>query len=246
MLVIPPFLGAVGYKMICYYRNFYIRENGKPREGYDMLLLFYCIVSVIVVVIMIMLYQNIKAAQEEKSANRLLSAQIDHLKRHIEQVETLYQDIRSMKHDMTNHVLMLERLYAANETKEAKDYVQDLKAKILKAILTIISVCTLVMIASSAMRMTIYIQYYYLASLSADAAPAVIPYLEQLGYPMTYFYTTHRPDISPKSEIEKFGYHYLRERHDENDDMSIRKFNLSRYRAVSLIRKTLLKEPHNE
>lgn len=196
MLVIPPFLGAVGYKMICYYRNFYIRENGKPREGYDMLLLFYCIVSVIVVVIMIMLYQNIKAAQEE-------------------------------------------------ETKEAKDY-EDLKAKILKAILIIISVCTLVMIASSAMRMTIYIQYYYLASLSADAAPAVIPYLEQLGYPMTYFYTTHRPDISQKSEIEKFGYHYLRERHDENDDMSIRKFNLSRYRAVSLIRKTLLKEPHNE
>ncbi len=210
--------------------------------------------------------------------------------------------------------------------------------KILKAILTIISVCTLVMIASSAMRMTIYIQYYYLtfqrilvlwslavllvllpgvitsiyserfplfrygtavvtmfyillsfchpdyiiasvniqnapqsvnesvyrenggffrsdkkytdydylASLSADAAPAVIPYLEQLGYPMTYFYTTHKPDISQKSEIEKFGYCYLRERRDENDDMSIRKFNLSRYRAVSLIRKTLLKEPHNE
>lgn len=134
MLVIPPFLGAVGYKMIRYYRNFYMQENGKPPKGYDMLLLFYCGVSVMVVVIMIMLYQNIKAAQEEKLENHLLSTQIDNLKRHIEQVENLYQDIRSMKHDMTNHVLTLERLYAGNETKEVKDYVQGLKAVLIETV----------------------------------------------------------------------------------------------------------------
>lgn len=132
MLVIPPFWGAVGYKIIRYYRNFYMLENGKPPEGYDMLLLFYCGVSVMVVVILIMLYQNIKAAQEEKLANHLLSTQIDSLKRHIEQVENLYQDIRSIKHDMTNHVLTLERLYAGNETKEAKDYVGDLKTALIE------------------------------------------------------------------------------------------------------------------
>ncbi len=134
MMVIPPFLGAVGYKIIRYYRNFYIRENGKPPGGYDMLLLFYCGVSVTVAVILIMLYQNIKAAQEEKLANQLLSTQMDSLKRHIGQVENLYQDIRSMKHDMTNHVLTLERLYAGNEKKEAKDYVRDLKAALIETV----------------------------------------------------------------------------------------------------------------
>lgn len=134
MLVIPPFLGAVGYKIIRHYRNFYMRENGKPLEAYDLLLLFYCGVAVMVVVILIMLYQNIKAAQKEKLANQLLSSQMDNLKRHIEQVENLYQDIRSMKHDMTNHILTLERLYAGNETKEAKDYVQDLKATLIEAV----------------------------------------------------------------------------------------------------------------
>ncbi len=132
MLVIPPFLGAVGYKIIRYYRSFYIQENGKPTESYDLLLLFYCGVAVMVVVILIMLYQNIKAAQEEKLANQMLSAQIDNLKRHIGQVENLYQDIRSMKHDMANHVLTLERLYSGIETKEAKDYVQDLKAAFME------------------------------------------------------------------------------------------------------------------
>jgi len=134
MLVIPPFLGVVGYKIIRYYRSFYMQENGKPPEGYDMLLLFYCGVSVMVVVILIMFYQSIKAAQEEKLANHLLSTQIDNLKRHIEQVESLYQDIRSMKHDMTNHVLTLERLYAGNETKEAENYVQDLKAALIETV----------------------------------------------------------------------------------------------------------------
>ena len=134
MLVIPPFLGAVGYKIIRYYRSFYIQENGKPPETYDLLLLFYCGVAVMVVVILIMLYQNLKAAQEEKLANQMISSQIDNLKRHIEQVENLYQDIRSMKHDMTNHVITLERLYSGNETKEAKDYVQDLKAALIETV----------------------------------------------------------------------------------------------------------------
>lgn len=134
MLVIPSFLGVAGYKIIRYYRNFYMQENGKPPGAYDMLLLVYCGVAVMVVVILIMLYQNIKEAQEEKSANQMLSTQIDNLKRHIEQVENLYQDIRSMKHDMTNHVLTLERLYSGNETKEAKDYVQDLKAAFMETV----------------------------------------------------------------------------------------------------------------
>lgn len=134
MLVIPPFLGAVGYKIIRYYRNFYMLENGKPPESYNLLLLFYCGVSVMVVVILIMLYQNIKAAQKEKLANQMLFTQIDHLKRHIEQVENLYQDIRSMKHDMTNHVLTLERLYSGNEIKEAKDYVRNLKAALIETL----------------------------------------------------------------------------------------------------------------
>ncbi len=38
-------------------------------------------------------------------------------------------------------------------------------SKVLKAVLTVMSLCTFIMIASSAMRMVIYIQYYYLTFL---------------------------------------------------------------------------------
>jgi len=133
MLVIPPFLGAVGYKIIHYYRFFYMQEKNPP-ESYDVLLLLYCGGAVIVIVILIMLYQNIKSSQEEKLENQLLSTQMNNLKMHIEQVENLYQDIRSMKHDMTNHVLTLERLYEKNETKEAKDYVKELKSAFMETV----------------------------------------------------------------------------------------------------------------
>ena len=131
MLVIPPFLGVVGYKIIRYYRTFYILESGRLSGSYDLLALFYCCVAVTVIVIMIILYQNIKATQEEKAANQLLSAQVDDLKRHIGQVENLYQDMRGMKHDMINHVLTLEKLYAGNEAAQAQEYAKELKAALL-------------------------------------------------------------------------------------------------------------------
>ncbi|MCH5256884.1 MAG: GHKL domain-containing protein [Lachnospiraceae bacterium] len=128
MLVIPPFLGVVGYKIIRYYRVFYILESRKLPQVYDLLLLIYCGVAVTVIVILIMLYQNIKATQEEKLTNQLLSTQIDDLKRHIGQVENLYQDIRGIKHDMTNHILTLEKLYASNGAEQAQEYANELKA----------------------------------------------------------------------------------------------------------------------
>ena len=128
MLVIPPLLGVTGYKIIRHYRTFYILESRELPGTYDLLALLYCCVAVTVVIILIVLYQNIKAAQGEKLENQMLSAQIDNLKHHIGQVENLYQDMRGMKHDMTNHILTLERLYAGSEKEQAQEYASELKA----------------------------------------------------------------------------------------------------------------------
>ena len=128
MLVIPPFLGVVGYKIIHYYRTFYILESGELPGKYDLLALFYCGVAVMVIIIIIVLYQNIKAVQGEKLENHMLSVQIENMKRHIGQVENLYQDIRGMKHDMINHILTLERLCADSDSAQATEYGKELKA----------------------------------------------------------------------------------------------------------------------
>ncbi|MDE7298756.1 MAG: GHKL domain-containing protein [Lachnospiraceae bacterium] len=133
VLVTPSFMGVVGYRIIWYYRYFYIAESQKNSDIYDILSLFYCAVAIITIVVVIVLYQSIKAGQEEKLQNELLAAQISSIRQHIEQVENLYQDIRGIRHDMTNHLITLERLYAGKKTEEAIAYSTELKAVLSEA-----------------------------------------------------------------------------------------------------------------
>lgn len=133
ILLAPVFTGAVGFEIIQYYRSFYILENGKSTEAYDSWAVVYYAVSIAVVVLVIGLYQSIKANQEENLQNRLLAAQIESIRHHIGQVECLYQNIRGIRHDMANHIMTLERLYAGSQTEEARTYTAELKAALAEA-----------------------------------------------------------------------------------------------------------------
>ena len=133
MLCVPSVTGMAGFEILRYYRDFYIRAAGKSIESYEVLALLYYAVSVAAVVVVVMLYQSIWANQREKLQNELLAAQMGSIQQHIRQVEYLYQDIRSMKHDMANHLLMLERLYAGNKAAEAKAYSAELSAAFSEA-----------------------------------------------------------------------------------------------------------------
>ena len=133
MLCVPSVTGMAGFEILRYYRDFYIRAAGKSIESYEVLALLYYAVSVAAVVVVVMLYQSIWANQREKLQNELLAAQMGSIQQHIRQVEYLYQDIRSIKHDMANHLLTLERLYAGNKAAEAKAYSAELSAAFSEA-----------------------------------------------------------------------------------------------------------------
>lgn len=128
ILTLPSIMGVLGFESMWYYRTSYIAESGKHSDMYDVLTVFYCVAAIIAIVVVIVLYQGIRARQEEKLQNGLLVAQVDSIRRHMEQVENLYQNIRSIKHDMKNHIITLERLHAGNKTEEAKSYTIELKA----------------------------------------------------------------------------------------------------------------------
>ena len=137
MLLMPLFAGVSGYIVIHCYRRFYIIESGENRVIYDVLALLYYGVTIMILVVVVVLYQSIKAKQEEGLQNELLATQIGSMERHIGQVESLYQNIRSIRHDMTNHIMTLERLYEKNELEEAKRYSTELKMVLAKAAGTI-------------------------------------------------------------------------------------------------------------
>lgn len=129
MLIVPSITGMTEYVILRYYQDYFEMSTGKIASGiYSGLAFLHYGISIISIVVMTVIFQNIRARQEEKLQNELLATQMDSIRRHIGQVEELYQNIRGIRHDMTNHIMTLEKLYAGKEAKEARDYAGNLKA----------------------------------------------------------------------------------------------------------------------
>lgn len=133
ILLMPSVAGITQYWLMRYYSGIGIEISEKIFRLYDGLVAAHHIILVLVIVVVIWLFQNIRTRQEEKLRDELFSAQIDSMKQHIEQVETLYQNIRGIRHDMTNHILTLEKLCAGDSPEEARAYAADLKNELSEA-----------------------------------------------------------------------------------------------------------------
>ena len=121
----------MGYFTLNFFSNVYLEDmevyiwNAHP--GYTFLRVLYQIVSFAAVLIAVVTYQKIKEKQREENVNLLLTEQIENTKQHIREVEKLYGDIRALKHDMGNHISVLENLFMRNETEELEKYMAELK-----------------------------------------------------------------------------------------------------------------------
>lgn len=122
----------VGYITFNFFSKVYLEDmetyiwNVHP--GYTFLRVIYQIVSFAAILIAIVIYQKIKEKQREDKVNILLAEQLENTRQHISEVEKLYGDIRAMKHDMGNHISVLENLIMKNETEEVEKYLSELKA----------------------------------------------------------------------------------------------------------------------
>ena len=122
----------VGYFTFNFFSNVYVEDTGNyvwtVHPGYTFLRVTYQIVSFAAVLIAVIIYQRIKEKQREENMNLLLAEQIENTKQHISEVEKLYGDIRALKHDMGNHITVLENLYLKKETTEIEKYLAELKS----------------------------------------------------------------------------------------------------------------------
>lgn len=87
-----------------------------------------------------------------------------------------------------------------------------------------------------------YQDYAYLSRLSADAAPVLIPYLEELGYDVKDMEGFHRPyraeaEVPDRYDREWFGWCYLVSLQQSCDNFSLRTYNISRHMALRSIEK---------
>lgn len=139
MLIIPSLVGVTGYGILQYYLNIYEKDTGKSLTDtygfYGALSFVHYFISIIAILVMTTMFQNWKVAQEEQTGQELVLNQVSDMKKHIGEVEKLYQDIRSLRHDMGNHIQMLEHLVAENHMDDAAEYMEHLKKSGMKYLL---------------------------------------------------------------------------------------------------------------
>lgn len=122
-----------GYFSFSFFSDAYEKDTGvyiwNDHSEYEVLKILYQVVSFSTMLITIIMYQRLKEKQREEKENALLIEQIENVKSHITEVEKLYNDIRGLKHDMGNHIMILENLFLKNERDELERYLFELKDK---------------------------------------------------------------------------------------------------------------------
>ena len=124
MLSVPSLSGIAGYAIFHFYQI-----KSETTGFYDALCFLYYLISVMSVLAITIIFQKWKTSQEEQAGHELLESQTNAIKTHIGEIEKLYGDIHSLRHDMGNHIQMIERLMGTGNTAEASAYLGRLKTE---------------------------------------------------------------------------------------------------------------------
>lgn len=134
LLVMPSVSSVFAYGLFRYYNYIYERDSGKsPFDiygGYDYIILFYTLVCFATILVMAYVFRQWKNEQEEDKQKEVLASQIRDMQSHIGEVERLYRDMRTLRHDMGNHLMTLEQLYGGGDHEEAARYARALKQEV--------------------------------------------------------------------------------------------------------------------
>ncbi len=103
--------------------NGYIKENIPPDIMRFMLYLF----SYFALLMVVVLYERVRRQQEENAQMQALEKEIAQVQRSIEQTEVLHEQIRTLRHDISNHLMTMERLTETESNDEARHYLNRLK-----------------------------------------------------------------------------------------------------------------------
>ena len=130
LMLLPVSLTVAAYYLESYFAEIYERDLGTTvwwnHGEYQYFQAFYEILSYGMVLAVLVFYQSIKKNQREERENAVLAGQMEDMRNHICQVEKMYHEIRSIRHDMGNHIMILENLYRKNQWGEAEVYAKKL------------------------------------------------------------------------------------------------------------------------
>lgn len=141
LLSMPSFSGMVSYGVIRYYDFIYTRDVGKSvydlYGSHDLIMSLFTLLSFAVILVTTYVFRQWKTQQEEDRRREIFSTQTADLQNHISEMEQLYRDMRSLRHDMGNHLITLKQLYDKGEYNAAQQYADRLHQEMTKTPLTV-------------------------------------------------------------------------------------------------------------
>ena len=137
LLIMPAVLIVGSQGLIRYYLDIYWEKTGwdiyDNYDGYDFYMIFYVLLCYGTILATAYVYRQWKNEQEEDKQREVLARQMEDMENHITQVERLYRDLRSLRHDMGNHLMTLRQLYNQGEHEAAEKYTEALQSQIQEA-----------------------------------------------------------------------------------------------------------------
>ena len=128
LLMLPSVAGVFNYRLLLYFNSIDTREI--DISPYDLISFVFYLVSYTALVAVIYFYEQIKAAQRREKETAMLSVQTDNIRDYISGAESLYRDIRAIRHDMRNHLAVLESLHERGENEAFENYLAEARERI--------------------------------------------------------------------------------------------------------------------
>lgn len=131
ILLIPSVSGMVCYEI---FQVYLVRIGAAGNVGLypdafvDALWTLYCLAMLVGILSTILVYEKSRTRRKEAEEARLLENELRDMQAHIGEVERLYAQIRSVRHDIGNHVSVLSGLLSQGKTEEACRYLGTLQA----------------------------------------------------------------------------------------------------------------------
>ena len=137
LLLLPLLSVLVGRFILAFAVEVYLKDTGEyiwnVHGEFQWLKMVYQIISFSAVLLTVIVYQKIREAKQREKEDAVLTEQERRIEMHIREVEGLYGDLRGLRHDIGNHVVVLENLFLNQEEEELKRYFKKLKEEFLLA-----------------------------------------------------------------------------------------------------------------
>ncbi|RCX16413.1 GHKL domain-containing protein [Fontibacillus phaseoli] len=129
ILLIPAFSGISSYALLNQF-NKLTEANSNPLFMNRQILSYWAIHNLIILaamLIVLVLFQRLEIQREDKRKQFILENQIKNIEQHISGVEGTYRELRSLRHDLRNHITVIERLLEQQQYTETERYLTSIQ-----------------------------------------------------------------------------------------------------------------------